>query len=114
MPKWELVTEKLFHQEVKLKEKASSHFESDCKALIANQKRGFKKQFTCHYCHKPGHFKKDCRKYLASQKKQGASMAEKRNHPAGNNSEAHVTIHALTATLWKLGHRLWSHLSHVQ
>lgn len=97
VPKWELVTERLLHKELKLKEKAPTYLEDNCKALFANQKKGFKKQFTCHYCHKPGHFKKDCRKYLASQKKPGASMAKKKKHPS-SDGEAFVTIHALAAT----------------
>ena len=66
------------------------------KALTAGQNKGLRKQFTCHYCHKPGHFKKDCRKYLAAQKKQ-ASVAEKKETP-GSDGDAFVTIHALAAT----------------
>ena len=95
VPKWEVVTERLLHQEVKFKERPSTLNESDRKALIAHQKK--KKSFTCHFCHKPGHFKKDCRKYLASLKKQGANATEKREPPS-NDGEAFVTIHALAAT----------------
>ena len=96
IPKWELVTERLLHQESKLKEKVPTPLEDRCKAFTAGQNKGFKKPFTCHYCHKPGHFKKDCRKYLAAQKKQ-ASVAEKKESP-GSDDEVFVTIHALAAT----------------
>ena len=72
VPKWELVTERLLHQELKFKERVSLLNESDHKALIVHQKK--RKSFTCHFYHKPGHFKKDCRKYLATLKKQGANM----------------------------------------
>ena len=65
---WEPVTERLLHQESKLKEKVTVPLEDGRKALTAGQNKGFRKTFTCHYCHKPGHFKKDCRKYLAAQK----------------------------------------------
>ena len=60
VPKWELVTERLRHEELKQKEK-SPVADSGRKVLVANQKRGeSKRQFTCHYCHKPGHFKREC------------------------------------------------------
>ena len=79
IPKWELVTERLLHQESKLKEKVTMPLEDSRKALTAGQNKGFKKPFICHYCRKPGHFKKDCRKYLAAQKKQPNAVEKKQN-----------------------------------
>ena len=91
------MNERLLHQESKFKEKVPIHSEDSCKALIVNQKKNPRKQFTCHYCHRPGYFKKDCRKYLATQQKQGASMAanEKRERLT---YEALATVHAPAAT----------------
>ena len=96
IPKWELVIERLLHQESKIKEKVTTPLKDGCKVLIAGQNKGLRKPFTCYYCHKPGHFKKDCRKYLAAQKKQ-ASVAEKKEIP-GSDGDTFVTIHALAAT----------------
>ena len=96
IPKWELVIERLLHQESKIKEKVTTALEDGRKALIAGQNKGLRKPFTCHYCHKPSHFKKDSRKYLAAQKKQ-ASVAEKKEIP-GSDGDVFVTIHALAAT----------------
>ena len=96
IPKWELITERLLHQESKLKEKFTIPLEDGRKALTAGQNRGFRKSFTCHYFHKPGHYKKDCRKFLAAQKKQ-ANAAEKKQTPS-SDGETFVTIHALAAT----------------
>lgn len=82
IPKWQLVTESLLHhQESKLKEKSTIPLEDGRKALTTGQNKGFRKSFTCHYCHKLGHYKKDCRKFLAAQKKQ-ANAAEKKQTPA--------------------------------
>ena len=96
IPKWEVVTERLLHQESKLKEKVPTPSEESRKALIS-QNKGYKKpkSFTCHYCQKPGHYKKDCRKFLAAQKKQ-ASLAKKED--PGSDNEAFVTIHALAGS----------------
>ena len=95
VPKWELVTERLLHEELKLREKAPTQYTADSrKALVANRKT---KQFTCHFCKKPGHFKRDCRKFLASQKKQVANTAEGREG-SGSDGEVLVTTHALATT----------------
>ena len=94
VPKWELVTERLLHEETKLKEKAPHNRIDGRKALVAGNNSRPKKPFTCNYCKKPGHFKRDCRKFLASQKKQqSASTAE-----AKSDEEGLVSIHALATT----------------
>ena len=100
VPKWEVVTERLLHQEQKLKEKAPCTQSNDWKALFVSPKRPRKpprkKQFTCHYCNKPGHFKRDYYKFLASQKKEGASIAN--TNFQNDDGEALVTTPALAAT----------------
>ena len=48
------MTERLLHQESKLKEKVSAQSEDSQGALIVNPRKNPRKQFTCHYCHKPG------------------------------------------------------------
>lgn len=55
VPKSELVTERLQHEELKLREKAPTHTEDSQKALVSNQKNSKRKvkQFTCHFCKKP-------------------------------------------------------------
>lgn len=99
VPKWELVTERLLHEETKRKEKTPRASIDGKKAFVTRQSSRPVKQFTCHYCKKPGHFKKDCRKFLASQKKQhGASPAETRA-----DEEGLVTVHALAATCTSRG-----------
>ena len=93
VPKWELVTERLLHEKSKLKDKPHGHSSGYGKsALVANQEKKTK-QFTCHFCKKPGHFKRDCRKLLASQKKQGTKVTE----TSHSDDEGLLTIHALTA-----------------
>ena len=44
VPRWELVIERLLHQEIKLKERVSTLSESDRKALITHQRK--KKTYT--------------------------------------------------------------------
>ena len=77
------------------------------KVFVAKQqKRGDqKKQFTCHFCKKPGHFRKDFRKFLATQqsqqeKKKSANTADAKKQALTMDSEgeALVTTHALTAS----------------
>ena len=96
VPKWELVTERLLHEELKLREKAT---DSDRrKALVVNGQKNFnrpKKHLTCYFCHKPGHIKKECRKFLAL-KKEGANTVKTKEHES--YGEALVTMHALAAT----------------
>lgn len=102
VPRWELVTERLLHEELKLKEKGLSRTDSDGRrALLTTQKKP-KKQFTCHYCKKPGHFKRDCTKFLATQ--QGSCKKEQKEAAkvsvqraiSGSDDEALVATRALT------------------
>ena len=68
VPSLDNVTERLLHEERKMKEKGTGHGDHDRKAFTAGHgKRGSfsKKQLKCHFCKKPGHFRRDCRKYAA-------------------------------------------------
>ena len=53
-----MVTERFLHEELKL-EKAPTdrHGEDGRKALVTDQRRRpmARRNFTCHFCHKPGH-----------------------------------------------------------
>ena len=72
VPKWELVTERLLHEEAKQQEKS---VKPDSKALATSEDRSFHKKIRCHFCHKLGHMKKDCRKFhrWTKSKKQEAN-----------------------------------------
>ncbi len=90
---WELVKERLLHEELKLKEKNP---EDSRKVFVADQRNSRRpiKQYTCHFCKKPGHFKRYCRKYLASQKQRTAEGKE----GSESDREALVTTQALAST----------------
>ena len=76
VPSWETVTERLLHEEQKLKCK----IEVDT-ALLARQSSNSKKDYECFYCNKPGHIKKNCRAFKKNieektQQKQKANIVE--------------------------------------
>ncbi len=72
VPALETVTEHLLREEQKLKGREDAS-ERD-RLLLANGK----KQFTCHYCKKPGRFRKDCRKFAQAQ---ASEKGGKPKHP---------------------------------
>ena len=92
VPSMETVTERLLHEERKIKgreETVTRH----TKAMMAHNSFGRKKKFTCHYCGIPGHFKRNCRK-LASEL---ATSNEKRDK-SGCKTKREVTHKANKAT----------------
>ena len=103
VPKMEVVTERLLHEERKLKEK-DSHGSSSSKALsVSRSKKTIPK---CFHCGKPGHLKKHCR-FLATDHdsgkfKQGKSSVSDTNKASvgrhtENESEVLVVEQVLQA-----------------
>ena len=95
VPKWSLVTERLLHQEAKMKEKDAQ----DGKALSASsqqKRRKPKSTFKCHFCGKMGHFKRECRKFLATQG-QGRQSANPTESEQTGDHILVLTTHALSA-----------------
>ena len=115
VPKMESVTERLLHEERKMKDRKENEG-GHTKAMMAHNSFGQKKKFTCHYCGKPGHFKRNCRKLaselVTNEKREKSGFKAKREvtHKAnkatsghkdvGNSSsedDALVVCHALSA-----------------
>ena len=101
VPKMEVVTERLLHEEQKMKEKGAG--DDGRKAFVA--KGNPKRQLTCHYCRKPGHFKRDCRKLAAqtrasdkSDKPKNSANKTTTKKRESSDEEAMVVSHALSAT----------------
>ena len=72
VPKMELVTERLLHEERKVKGRGDDA--SSVKAMTAKQ--AFKKGPKCHHCGKYGHIRRNCRKF-AQEKKSGSNEGDR-------------------------------------
>lgn len=90
VPRMETVTERLLHEEQKLKEKKEEE-----KALASTRKA----RIICRYCRKPGHVKQDCWKLAG--KKTGKHTANPVRETGGRDDEALVIGHALSITTSK-------------
>ena len=107
VPKMETVTQRLLHEERKVKDREDRR-PTKLKEMTA---QGQKRKFTCHYCGKPGHIKRNCRKLAADNEKRGKpGTKEKGDHKAnkvatrkeeeGNSTSSDdslIAFHALSA-----------------
>ena len=57
VPTLAVVTERLLHEETKMKSRATQPSQEG--AMTTR----FRKKLRCHFCNKPGHFKKDCEEF---------------------------------------------------
>ena len=108
VPKMETVTERLLHEERKMRDREDTG-PAKLKAMTAKSQ---KRKFTCHYCGKPGHFRRNCRKLAAdNEKKDKPRTKEKEKHKANqaatpkqeedsypsSDGDALIAFHALSA-----------------
>ena len=82
VPKMETATERLLHEEHKLKEKREKE-DGRTKALVS-QTQFNQKPFDYHYCGKPGHFKRNCHKLTLDKEKKGRLNAKKEEKHKAN------------------------------
>ena len=80
VPKMETVTERLLHEERKVRDREGTRPAK----LEAMTVQGQKRKFTCHYCGRPGHFRRNCRKLAADKEKGKLGTKEKQKHKANN------------------------------
>lgn len=98
VPPFEVVTERLLREEQKIKDKEGA---DDCKKVLVVKDDQKRKQFTCHFCKKPGHYKRDCRKFAQVQ---SSDKNEKHKNPPRQSrkekqpsQDAMLITHALVA-----------------
>ena len=99
VPKMDIVTERLLHEERKLKNRDDSGITSE-KAMTSHSKGKFLK---CYHCGKLGHTKRNCR-LLSTEEQKLRSRNESANKAmtsaacsSGNESDALIVCHALSA-----------------
>ena len=83
VPKIENVTERLLHEEQKMKEKTTGDDHDGRKAFTVRHTRGNpKKQLTRHYCKKRDHIKRECRKFVVASQQRTNEEPGKPKHSA--------------------------------
>ena len=110
VPKMELVTERLLHEERKLKDRKSTDVSSE-KAMTAKQP--FKKGPKCHHCGKFGHIRCNCNNNNNTQKAAIASPPSA-THPqlwAELHIHVHVSIQECTLSHLHLHPQVHAHAS---
>ena len=65
VPKLEVVTKRILHQERKLKDRSGAS--SSTESAMTSRKTFRPKSIKCHYCGKLGHIKKNCRDFKAEK-----------------------------------------------
>ena len=106
MPALEVVTERLLREEQKLQDREEG--DDSRKLLVAKSK----KQFTCHYCKKPGYYKKDCRKFAQAQsgEKGGKQRNPSRQPKGGEAMLIGTTLVAKSRSDWIVDSGATSHM----
>ena len=80
VPSWDIVTEKLYHEEQKVKRKSESE------SAMLGKKKGDKSNLKCFECGAKGHFKRQCSKFLAKIKKENNQANVASDNSGGNNN----------------------------
>lgn len=94
VPRMEIVTERLLHEEQKQKEKGAVSEEQKALAAKGNLKKGP----ICHFCRKPGHLKRECWKLAAQSEagKKAGKSSGKPKHAANQVTEKQQDHHQQT------------------
>ena len=89
VPKMELVTERLLHEERKAQERMSGTGESHDGAMIAknHQKRSGPR---CHYCHRLGHVRRNCPERSSDQERKLPTTSTSHKALRRNTSRQHI------------------------
>ena len=103
VPKMEIVTERLLHEERKLKDRADTT--TNAEKAMNSRERSRRKVLRCHHCGKLGHIKRNCRE-LAKEKKDKigtnhrANVSSTKSEYSSSDSESAGLIanHALSAS----------------
>ena len=102
VPPLENVTERLLREEQKIREKEAGADDSKRILMAKGYSGSRKKQFTCHFCKKPGHFKKDCRLLAQTQASDRKEKLKRPSHQPGRrerqpSQDAMLISHAFLA-----------------